>query len=236
MRDAVAPTDGARPAASYRRSTSVQSSSRPTTCRRCPRACSSRSARWPMNRPLSRLTSRPETHFVRRVELLVDQRLLAAEEIHVDQQQPGLDARHVEREHAGRLDVERLAPVHERVPHPNGVACRASRSRTRGRRCSRSARCRRHAGDRRRSSRGSTSVHRCPRSETARSTRADVGPCSASAATSSEMSSIDDLHARRVLAEPAQARIRGRPAKPFSSSRDTVPSSITLPCSSHHGV
>ena len=31
VREAVAPTDGARPAASYRRSTSVQSSSRPTT-------------------------------------------------------------------------------------------------------------------------------------------------------------------------------------------------------------
>src|ERR1051326_4353402 len=47
-----------------------------------------------------------------RIRLRGDHRLAAAEEIDFDQQQPGLDARHVERQHAGRLDVERLSLVH----------------------------------------------------------------------------------------------------------------------------
>ena len=50
-------------------------------------------------------------------------------------------------------------------------------------------------------------------SDTARRTRADVGPCRARAAISSEMSSICDVEPGCVLAEPAQARIRGRPAE-----------------------
>ena len=48
---------------------------------------------------------------------------------------------------------------------------------------------------------------------TARSSRADVGPCSATAAISSETSSIWTFMPRGVLPEPAQARIRGRPAE-----------------------
>ena len=176
-------------------------------------ACSSRERLLADEPPLVEADEPAETHLVRRVSLRVDQRLLAAEEIHVDQQQPGLDARDVERQHAGRLDVERLAAVHQRVPDARRRAAPASRSRSRDRRCSRCARCR---PARRRScrwSRGSTSACRCRRPPTARSSGAEVGPCSASAATSSEMSSIVDVEAGGVLAEPAQARIGRGPAE-----------------------
>ena len=62
-----------------------------------------------MKRPLSGLTSRPRPISYGVYFCDVDHRLLAAEEVHLDQQQPGFDARDVEREHAGRLDVERPA-------------------------------------------------------------------------------------------------------------------------------
>ena len=48
---------------------------------------------------------------VGRVGLRRDHRLAAAEEVDFDQEQPGLDARDVERQHAGRLDVERAAAL-----------------------------------------------------------------------------------------------------------------------------
>ena len=71
---------------------------------------------------------------------------------------------------------------------------------------------------------------------TARSSRAEVGPCSASAATSSDMSSIWTFmpaafwrNQRRLASAAVQRNV-------CSASRDTVPSSMTLPCSSHQGV
>ena len=165
-----------------------------------------------MNGALSRLTSRPSpiSYGVYRCD--VDQRLLAAEEVDVDQQQPGLDARDVERQHAGRLDVERLAAAPSARPtpstarprrHPDLVAEIAGVAGARD--------VDRHAGDRAAASRGSTSAASMSASATARSSRADVGPCSASAATCSEMSSICDVQPGGVLPEPAQARIGRRP-------------------------
>ena len=68
-----------------------------------------------------------------------DQRLLAAVEVDVDEQQAGFDARDVEREHAGRMDVEGPAAIHQRVPdvdrtiprHPDLIAQIACVSRPR---------------------------------------------------------------------------------------------------------
>jgi hypothetical protein len=65
-----------------------------------------------------------ETHLVRGVLLRFDERLLAAEEIHVDQQESRLDARDIQGEHPNRLDVIRLALLHQRVPHPHRVSRR----------------------------------------------------------------------------------------------------------------
>jgi len=65
------------------------------------------------------------------------------------------------------------------------------------------------------------------------SRRPDVGPCSASAAILSEMSSICTSSPsafwwnQRMLGSAAVQRYR------FSPSREIVPSSIVLPCSSH---
>src|SRR2546430_1306802 len=41
----------------------------------------------------------------------------AAAEIDVDEEQAGLDARDIERQHAGRLQIERRPGPHQRVPH-----------------------------------------------------------------------------------------------------------------------
>ena len=57
-----------------------------------------------------------EAHLVWRVLLEIRHRLAGAVEIHVHQQQTGLDARDVEREHAGRLDGEWRTGVHQRIP------------------------------------------------------------------------------------------------------------------------
>jgi len=71
---------------------------------------------------------------------------------------------------------------------------------------------------------------------TARSSCADVGPCRATAAMASETSSISTrmpvafcVNQRRLGSAAVQRNV-------CSPNRDTVPSSITLPCSSHHGV
>ena len=66
--------------------------------------------------------------------------------------------------------------------------------------------------------------------------RADVGPCTDSAATSSVVSST---FTRRPAAFCRNQRRFGSAAvqrQTCSSSRVTVPSSITRPRSSHHGV
>ena len=57
-----------------------------------------------------------EPHFERRVLLRFDQRLFAAVEVDVDEQQSRFDASDVEREHAGWVNVEGLSCFHERVP------------------------------------------------------------------------------------------------------------------------
>ena len=71
---------------------------------------------------------------------------------------------------------------------------------------------------------------------TARSSFAEVGPCSASAAIASETSStLTSIPAafRRNHRRLASAAVQRNACSP---RRHTVPSSITLPCSSHHGV
>ncbi len=208
----------------------VQSTSSPTICRAGPRRCSSTSARAADERRLVELHQPAEAHLERRVLLRGDQRLLAAVEIHVDEQQAGLDARDVERQHAGRLDVERPSGAHQRVPHPHARTQPASRSRSRDRPCSRCARCR---PARRRCGRCVTRKYRSASmsaSATRRSTRADVGPCSASAATCSETSSISTSHAGARSAGTSAGWDRPRSSDSVcSSSRDTVPSSMTLP-------
>jgi hypothetical protein len=55
------------------------------------------------------------------VLLRFDQRLLAAVEVDVDQQETGLDACDVEGEHAGRVDVERASAKHQGVPDRDGT-------------------------------------------------------------------------------------------------------------------
>ena len=141
-----------------------------------------------------------------------DHRLAAAEEVHLDQQQARLDARHVERQHPGRLDVERTAAFDERVPHldrargrhPDLVAEIAGVAGARD--------VHRHAGDgaardaevlqpidvrlrdRAQQLRGRRALQRHRRDLL----RHVFDP---------------DVHAARVLPEPAQARIRRRPAE-----------------------
>ncbi len=58
----------------------------------------------------------PKPHLKRRVLLGVDERLPAAIEIHVDQEQARLEARDVERQHARGLEIERLAFAHQHIP------------------------------------------------------------------------------------------------------------------------
>ena len=59
----------------------------------------------------------PQPDFVRRIFLRLDQRPLAAEVIHLDQYQPGFDARHIQRQHSGRMQIELPPFRHQRVPH-----------------------------------------------------------------------------------------------------------------------
>ena len=62
-----------------------------------------------------------ESHLERRVELRGRQRLARAEEVHVDEQQAGFDARDIEREQARRPQAEGGPDARERVPHRAGV-------------------------------------------------------------------------------------------------------------------
>ena len=110
-RDAAADTCGARPMSSYSASIAGQLMSRPTICRAGPRRCSSRERRPADERPRVQLDEAAEPHLERRVFLRLDQRLLAAVEIDLDEQKARLDAGDIEREHAGRMNVERAAAV-----------------------------------------------------------------------------------------------------------------------------
>jgi hypothetical protein len=69
-----------------------------------------------------------------------------------------------------------------------------------------------------------------------RSSFADVGPCSASAATLSEMSSIATFSPDEFSVNQRRFGSAAVHRKASSASRVTVPSSMTLPSSSHHGV
>src|SRR5436305_11285448 len=62
-----------------------------------------------------------ETHLEGRILLRLDERLLAAVEVNVNQKQPGLYARNVQGEHPRRVDVEGLPCLHERVPDRDGL-------------------------------------------------------------------------------------------------------------------
>ena len=109
------------------------------------------------------------------------------------------------------MDVERPAAAHQRVPHLDGAIPRhpdlvAEIARVAGARD-----VDRHAGDRPLVMRKYLRC-RCRRRPPRASSRAEVGPCSASAATCSEMSSIAHVETDGVLREPAQVRIGGGPA------------------------
>ena len=54
--------------------------------------------------------------------LLRYQSFLAADVVHFNQQQARFNARHVERQHAGGMNIKALARVHERVPDLHGIA------------------------------------------------------------------------------------------------------------------
>src|SRR4030095_6056723 len=70
---------------------------------------------------LIQLHQTAESHLEWCVRLVFYQRLLAAIEIDVDEQETGLDAGNVECEHACGADVEWPRAAHERVPHLNGA-------------------------------------------------------------------------------------------------------------------
>src|SRR5262249_47397476 len=61
-----------------------------------------------------------EAQFVRRVSLLRDQGLLAADVVNLNEKQAGLNAGNVEREHAGGVDIKLPPGIHERVPDLHG--------------------------------------------------------------------------------------------------------------------
>ena len=81
-------------------------------------------------RPFLEIDEPRHAELVRRVLLRLDHRLPAAVEINVDEEQPGLDPGHVEREHAGGMQIERRSDVGECIPdgerrvpwHPDLVA------------------------------------------------------------------------------------------------------------------
>ena len=73
-------------------------------------------------------------------------------------------------------------------------------------------------------------------SATAFRRRPDVGPCSARAATCSETSSIFTSRPRAFWWNHRRLGSAAVQRYVFSWRRETVPSSIVLPCSSHQGV
>jgi hypothetical protein len=69
-----------------------------------------------------------------------------------------------------------------------------------------------------------------------RSTRADIGPCSASAAVDSDTSSIRTSMPAAFWESQRRVGSAAVHRKRSSASRATVPSSMTKPSSSHQGV
>ena len=120
-RDAVATASGGRPTAWYSRSTSAQSTASPTMRRGTP-ALTLSDERAPADKVRLEQIDQPiKAHLVRRVVLRRRERLPGAEEIHVDQQQPGFDAGHVERQQAHRPQSVRAAVPDNGIPHDAGV-------------------------------------------------------------------------------------------------------------------
>src|SRR5581483_5742581 len=62
-----------------------------------------------------------EPEFVRRILLRRDQRLLAADVIHFDQQQASLDASYVEGEHPSGVQIEGSSLLRDCVPNSHGI-------------------------------------------------------------------------------------------------------------------
>src|SRR5207237_4991877 len=58
-----------------------------------------------------------QAHFKRRIFLFIDQGLLAAVKIDIDQKQTRFDARDVKSQHARGLDVERAATLNQVIPN-----------------------------------------------------------------------------------------------------------------------
>ena len=151
-----------------------------------------------------------QAHLVGRVTLQVHADLARSVKVDVDQEQPGLDARDVQREHAGRLGVVRLADSDEPIPHVGGAIPRHPDLVARGRRCSRCAKSRRHIGD-------ATARH----PEVLHRVEVDVGdrlqqPRRRWPLHGQRRDLLGDVldlrvQAGGVLAEPAQARVRGGP-------------------------
>ena len=110
----------------------------------------------PDERALAVAHEPPEPHLVRRVPLGINQALAAAVEVHVDEQQPGFDARDVEREHARSAGCRTPCRARSARPRPGARRPARSRSRIRGRPCSRCARSARGPPRSRRASCGST--------------------------------------------------------------------------------
>src|SRR5207302_11229135 len=67
-------------------------------------------------RPFVELYKPAKAHLERRILLRFDDRFLAAVEVDLDQQQASFYTRHVERQHADCVNIERATARHERVP------------------------------------------------------------------------------------------------------------------------
>ena len=212
-------------------------STSPTMRRAVPRARSATSARRADERVLVEIDQPIESHLERRIELRDRQRLARAEEVHVDEQQSGLDARDVEREQARRPQAERRSRARDRVPHRAGVVAVHPDL---------VAEVAGVAGPRNLDRLGRAI---CPvvtrkylrSSMSASATGAEQRrPTSAPAARAPPRARRCPRCARRV--RPPAGRIHRRfgsaavQRKRSSASRLTVPSSTTWPCSLHHGV
>ena len=128
----------ARRSAARRRSTDLEADD--LTCRPPPALRGQRVA--PDEGSLVRRDQPTEAKFERRVALLVDRGLSCAVKIHVDEQEPGLDTRHVECQHARRPARRRRGPPTSAGPRRRARDPTASRSRSPGRRYSRYVRFR----------------------------------------------------------------------------------------------
>ena len=156
-------------------------------------------------------------------------------EVGLEEEQPGLDAEHLERGQAERQDAETLHRVPERVPDVQGVGRRRSRSRSRGRRCSRSgsrSRPRRRSRRSRARSRGSSPSA----ARASRAGRASAGPGAPASRCPALCSSI--VTSSRPIRSANQAKFGSAEVRRYSSLplRRMTPSSMTKPRSSSQVV